>query len=162
MKDVAKVLNADVLVEGDCEYFFNHIKDIREKVKNDRSILRAIHFYTEDKRAILEKQAVEKKDIKELLYLINKSGRSSYMYLQNVYPSSQPKIQPLSIGLAVTDLLLGDNGAFRVHGGGFGGTIQAIVPSNVVNDYKQALSEVFDNDSILELVTRPFGTKTLI
>ena len=162
MKDVAKVLNADVLVEGDCEYFFNHIKDIREKVKNDRSILRAIHFYTEDKRAILEKQAVEKKDIKELLYLINKSGRSSYMYLQNVYPSSQPKIQPLSIGLAVTDLLLGDNGAFRVHGGGFGGTIQAIVPSNMVNDYKQALSEVFDNDSILELVTRPFGTKTLI
>ena len=97
-----------------------------------------------------------------MLDLINKSGRSSYMYLQNVYPSSYPANQPLSIGLALSDYILGNQGAYRVHGGGFGGTIQAIVPLKMVEDYKLVLSMMFGDDSIMELVTRPFGTITLI
>lgn len=162
MKDVAKLLNCNVLRDGDPDYFFTHIKELREEVKNDRSILRSFHFYTEDKRAVLEKEAVENKDIDSLLDLINRSGRSSYMYLQNVYPSSMPKNQPLSIAIAMSDYILGHKGAYRVHGGGFGGTIQAVVPKELVNDYKMVLSSVFDKDSIMELVVRPFGTKTLI
>ena len=116
----------------------------------------------EDERAISEKLAIENKDIEKLLDLINKSGKSSYMYLQNVYPSSMPKNQPLSIALAISDLILNDKGAYRVHGGGFGGTIQAVVPFELKEEYKKVLAHTFDDDSILELVIRPFGTKTLI
>ena len=162
MKDVAKELNGNVLTDINKEYFFENIKEIRNKIKNDRSILRAIHFFMEDERAISEKLAIENKDIEKLLDLINKSGKSSYMYLQNVYPSSMPKNQPLSIALAISDLILNDKGAYRVHGGGFGGTIQAVVPFELKEEYKKVLAHTFDDDSILELVIRPFGTKTLI
>lgn len=162
MKEVAKVMNAEVLREGNPDYFFTHIKDIREQVKNDRAILRSLHFYNEDKRANDEKLAVANKDIDTLLELINDSGRSSYMYLQNINPITMPKNQPLGIGLAMSDYILGKKGAFRVHGGGFGGTIQAFVPKDMVEDYKTVLSSVFGQDSIMELCTRPFGTKTII
>lgn len=162
MKEVAKLLNVDVLREGSPDYFFTHIKEIREQVKNDRSLLRAFHFYNEDKRAVDEKEAVAKKDIDTLLDLINDSGRSSYMYLQNVYPVSDYKNQPLSIGLAMSGYILGKKGAYRVHGGGFGGTIQAIVPKDLVKEYKMVLSSVFGDDSIMELCTRPYGTKKII
>lgn len=162
MKDVAKELNGNVLTDINKEYFFENIKEIRNKIKNDRSILRAIHFFMEDERAISEKLAIENKNIEKLLDLINKSGKSSYMYLQNVYPSSMPKNQPLSIALAISDLILNDKGAYRVHGGGFGGTIQAVVPFELKEEYKKVLAHTFDDDSILELVIRPFGTKTLI
>ena len=70
--------------------------------------------------------------------------------------------KPLSIAIAMSDYILGHKGAYRVHGGGFGGTIQAVVPKELVNDYKMVLSSVCDKDSIMELVVRPFGTKTLI
>lgn len=162
MIDVAKLMGGSVLTDVDKDYFLTHIKELREKLKNDRAILRSFHLYTEDERAIKEKEAIENKDIDALLELINKSGKSSYMYLQNVYPSSQPTNQPLSIGLALSDYILGREGAYRVHGGGFGGTIQAIVPLNLVDDYKLVLSSVFGDDSIMELVVRPFGTITLI
>ena len=162
MKDVAKELNGNVLTDINKEYFFENIKEIRNKIKNDRSILRAIHFFMEDERAISEKLAIENKNIEKLLDLINKSGKSSYMYLQNVYPSSMPKNQPLCIALAISDLILNDKGAYRVHGGGFGGTIQAVVPFELKEEYKKVLAHTFDDDSILELVIRPFGTKTLI
>lgn len=162
MKDVANLMNCSVLRDGDPDFFFTHIKELRKELNNDRSILRSYHFFTEDKRALLEKEAVENKDIDALLELINLSGRSSYMYLQNVYPSSMPKNQPLSIAIAMSDYILSKKGAYRVHGGGFGGTIQAIVPKKLVNDYKLVLSSVFGPDSIMELVVRPFGTKTLI
>ena len=162
MKDVAKELNGNVLTDINKEYFFENIKEIRNKIKNDRSILRAIHFFMEDERAISEKLAIENKNIEKLLDLINKSGKSSYMYLQNVYPSSMLKNQPLSIALAISDLILNDKGAYRVHGGGFGGTIQAVVPFELKEEYKKVLAHTFDDDSILELVIRPFGTKTLI
>lgn len=162
MKDVAKELNGNVLTDINKEYFFENIKEIRNKIKNDRSILRAIHFFMEDERAISEKLAIENKNIEKLLDLINKSGKSSYMYLQNVYPSSMPKNQPLSIALAISDLILNDKGAYRVHGGGFGGTIQVVVPFELKEEYKKVLAHTFDDDSILELVIRPFGTKTLI
>lgn len=162
MKEVAKLMNADVLREGNPEYFFTHIKEIREKVKNDRSVLRALHFYNEDNRAVKEKEAVANKDIDSLLKLINESGRSSYMYLQNVFAVIDVKNQPLSIGLAMSEYILGDKGAYRVHGGGFGGTIQAIVPKDLVNDYELVLKSVFGEDAIMELCTRPYGTKTII
>ena len=162
IKAVANFMGHDVLRDCDPKYFFEHMKDIREATKNDRGVLRSYHFFKEDERAELQKQAIKNKDIDSLLKLMNESGRSSFMYLQNVYPASIPNGQPISIGLALTADVLKDKGAYRVHGGGFGGTIQAIVPKDMLNEYKEAVSKVFGEDAYLSLKVRPFGTKTII
>ena len=73
-----------------------------------------------------------------------------------------PDRQPCAIGLALSDYILNDLGAYRIHGGGFAGTIQAFVPKNLTEGYKAALSLMFGDDAILEVKIRPFGTKTII
>ena len=163
MKMVANVMDGDVLADCDPGYFFSHVKEIRESLENDRAVLRAFHLFTEDKRAVDEKEAVKNKDIDTLLKLIKESGQSSFMYNQNISVGSLPKTQPMAIALAMSSYILGDRGAYRVHGGGFGGTILAVVPFDLVDSYKLVLGSVFGKDSILNLTTsRSFGTKTLI
>ena len=162
IKDVSRVMEVEVLRDRSANYFFENLKEIIEALDNDRAVLRAFHFYNEDKRVIKEVDAIVSKDIDKLLQLMKESGRSSYMYLQNVYPSSKPSKQPCAIGLALSDYLLLDSGAYRIHGGGFAGTIQAVVPNNLLNNYKRAMSLVFGDDAILEVNIRPFGTKTII
>ena len=162
IKEVAELMDAEVLRDKSSDYFFSHLKEIRDKVKNDRALLRAFHFYNEDKRAIEQADAISKKDIDRLLALMKESGRSSYMYLQNVYPSSMPKQQPCSVGLALCDYILIDKGAYRIHGGGFAGTIQAVVPYSILDSFKIVLTSMFGDDSILEVKIRPFGTKTIV
>lgn len=162
IKEVAELMDVEVLRDKSSEYFFSHLKETRNKVKNDRALLRAFHFYNEDRRAIEQADAISKKDIDRLLTLMKESGRSSYMYLQNVYPSSMPKQQPCAVGLALCDYILIDKGAYRIHGGGFAGTIQAVVPYSILDSFKAVLTSVFGNDSILEVKIRPFGTKTII
>lgn len=162
IKEVANFMGVDVLRDGDADYFFSHIKEIREAVKNDRAVLRSLHFYNEDRRAVEQKLAIARKDIDGLLALMNESGKSSYMYLQNVYPASRPSGQSLAVGLAMSEYILGKNGAYRVHGGGFEGTIQAIVPHDSLENYKIVISSVFGDDAIMVLKIRPFGTKTVI
>ena len=93
---------------------------------------------------------------------MKESGRSSFEYLQNVYPASRVNSQSLAIGLAVADTYLGDRGAYRVHGGGFEGTIQVVVPKDMTEGLRQAMKNVFGDDCLLEVKVRPFGTKTII
>ncbi|MBR3227305.1 MAG: galactokinase [Erysipelotrichaceae bacterium] len=162
IKEVARDMDVEFLREKSPDYFFANMKKIRSDVANDRAILRSFHFYNEDLRARKERDAIARKDIDTLLSLINESGRSSYMYLQNVYPSSQPKIQPCAIGLALSDYILSGQGASRIHGGGFAGTIQAVVPNELLDSYKLVISSIFDDDSILPVKIRPFGTRTII
>ena len=102
------------------------------------------------------------KDINTMLCLMRESGRSSYEYLQNVYPASRPQSQSLAIALSLADGILGNDGAYRVHGGGFDGTIQCIVPKNKMNVFSTTMKNVFGDDSILTANIRPFGTKTVI
>lgn len=162
IKEVCSVMGVEVLRDESKNYFFENLKEIIEATNNDRAVLRAFHFYNEDNRVVKEIDAIISKDIDRLLELMKQSGRSSYMYLQNVYPSSQPNNQPCAIGLALSDYLLLDSGAYRIHGGGFAGTIQAVVPNNLLDSYKRSMSLIFGDDAILEVNIRPFGTKTIV
>ena len=109
-----------------------------------------------------EKEAIIDKDIERLLKLMKESGRSSFEYLQNVYPASRPSSQSLAVGLALADMCLGEEGSYRVHGGGFEGTIQAIVPVGKLAEFRKIMTSVFGDDCLLEVRVRPFGTRTVI
>ena len=162
IKEVAKVLGVKYLADSPREKFFDNFASIREKVKNDRAMLRASHFYYENERAIKEKEAIRDDDIAELLKLMKKSGRSSFEYLQNVYPVSRVNSQSLSIGLSLADNYLDGQGAYRVHGGGFEGTIQVIVPDELADGFKATMTAVFGEDCLMPVKIRPFGTITVI
>ncbi|MBR3251341.1 MAG: galactokinase [Erysipelotrichaceae bacterium] len=162
IKEVAKQLGVNFLADSTKQELFNNLAKIRETIKNDRAVLRAIHFFNEDERAIKEKEAIRNNDIASLLKLMVESGRSSFEYLQNVYPASRVDSQSLSIGLALADTYLGDKGAYRVHGGGFEGTIQAVVPKNMTEGFRNVMKSVFGEDCLLEVKVRPFGTKMIV
>ena len=162
IREVAHCLNVDYLADSSLEELMKNITSIRETVKNDRAVLRSIHFYNEDKRAVDLKNAIKNKDIDSVLKLMNKSGRSSFEYLQNVYPASRINSQSLAIGLAFADMCLNDSGAFRVHGGGFEGTIQCIVPKDKIAEFRNIMHSVFGDDCLLEVKIRPIGTYTII
>lgn len=162
IKEVAQELGVEVLADSSFIELKKNIKTIREKTKNDRGILRSIHFFREDERAIEEKNAIKEKDINKLLNYMKGSGHSSFMYLQNVYPASRVNSQSLALALALTADFIGDDGAYRVHGGGFEGTIQVIIKKEKVDEYKELMQSVFGNDCILDVKVRPFGTKLVI
>ncbi len=157
MKQVAAYFGKEVLREVDKEEFMSSIKDIREKLGNDRAVLRAYHFFNESERACRETEAVRNGDFDGFLRLIKESGRSSYMYLQNVYASSMPKEQAVSLTLALCDEILGDRGAYRVHGGGFAGTVQAFVPNDILGEFKSKIEAVLGEGMCHILSIRPVG-----
>ncbi|MBR0137350.1 MAG: galactokinase, partial [Erysipelotrichaceae bacterium] len=162
IKEVAHELGVEYLADSSLEKLLSDLKGIRERVKNDRGVLRAIHFYNEDRRAVEEKEAIIDKDIDRLLKLMKESGRSSFEYLQNVYPASRPASQSLAVGLALADMVLGEEGSYRVHGGGFEGTIQAIVPVGKLDEFRKTMTSVFGDDCLLEVRVRPFGTRFVV
>ena len=162
IKEVGAQLGVKFLADTSRDELLNNLKRIREKVGNDRAILRAIHFFNEDRRAIEEKEAIANKDVERLLKLMKESGRSSFEYLQNVYPASRVNSQSLALALALADMYLGERGTYRVHGGGFEGTIQAVVPAEILDGFKEMMYSVFGEDCILQVRVRPFGTKTVI
>ena len=162
IKEVGAQLGVKFLADTSRDELLKNLKEIREKVGNDRAILRAIHFFNEDRRAIEEKEAIANKDVERLLKLMKESGRSSFEYLQNVYPASRVNSQSLALALALADMYLGEKGTYRVHGGGFEGTIQAVVPAEILDGFKEMMYSVFGEDCILQVRVRPFGTKTVI
>lgn len=148
MKLVANTLGADKLSRIDEDTFYSYISLLRNKLKNDRALLRAIHYFEEDRRAKQLLGAMERKDIDECLKLINESGDSSYEYLQNVYAISSNNFQPLSLALALSKKVLKRKGAVRVHGGGFAGTILGVIPNELLDEYKKQLENVFGRGSV--------------
>jgi galactokinase len=129
---------------------------VREKA-GDRAALRAIHFVEETERAALETKALSDGDFAGFLKLVKASGNSSFKYLQNVYSNHDVNHQNVSIALAVSDSILGENGVSRVHGGGFAGTIQAFVKNEAVAEYKAAMDGVFGEGSCSVLMIRKYG-----
>ena len=123
----------------------------------DRAVLRAIHFFEENKRVDKLVNALRRNDFQAFLDSINESGNSSYKYLQNVYSSKDIRHQGLSIGLNIAEYALGRKGATRVHGAGFAGTIQAFVPFELLKEFKMELEKVFGNGSCHVLKIRPVG-----
>ena len=162
MRLVSEFFGKKFLREVPKSDFMANIKDIRKAVNNDRAILRAIHYFNDSDRAVAETEAVEKGDFAEFCKLNRESGRSSFMYLQNVYASSMPKSQAVSLTLALCDEILGDKGSFRVHGGGFAGTVQAFVPNDMVDEFKSKIEAVLGEGMCHILSIRPVGGYRLI
>jgi galactokinase len=156
MKAVAALFGKEVLRDVDKSDFYKNIGTVREKL-SDRAVLRAIHFFEEDERAAKAAEVLDKGDFEAFKNIIITSGRSSYMYLQNVYTCKNPEEQGLSLALALSEKLLSGKGAWRVHGGGFAGTIQAFVPNEFLSEYKSAIESVFGKDSCYVLLVRPVG-----
>jgi len=156
MKAVAGELGKKVLREVTMEQVLNIAPEIREKV-GDRAILRAIHFQGDNQRVVDQVNALEKNDFQSFLKMVVKSGYSSFMYNQNIFPVNNVKEQGVSLALAISDLVLDGHGAWRVHGGGFAGTIQAFVPQNLVDKYVKTLEHVYGKGRCHKLFIRAEG-----
>ena len=142
MKEVAAFFGKSVLREVDYEEFIDSLPRLREKIKNDRAILRAFHYFNENIRV--------------------KAINSSFKYLQNVYPAINVKEQGLSLALAVSEDFLYGEGVCRVHGGGFAGTIQAYVPRDLTEDYIELINSIFGPGSATVLAIRKKPTCRLV
>lgn len=156
MKKVANFFDKAVLREVNKDDFYLNLPKIRE-ILGDRAVLRAMHLFEENKRVDEQVKALEDGDFESFKKLIKESGDSSFKYLQNVYSNHDLTNQSVSIGLAMSDISLGDKGVSRVHGGGFAGTIQAFVPNDVVSMYKKNMEHVFGEGACHVLKVRPYG-----
>ena len=155
-KKVSEFFGEKFLRDVDVDKFYASIALLREKV-GDRAVLRAIHFFNDNQRAVDEKLALKEGRFEDFLEISKESGRSSFQFLQNVYSPSNPSEQGLSLALALAGKALEDKGAYRVHGGGFAGTIQAFVPDELLENYLSTMKSVFGEDSCYVLNIRPIG-----
>ncbi len=157
MRAVASYFGREVL-RGVTEAELVENAPIIRSAVGDRAFLRALHFIRENERVHRQTLALQGGDFAAFLAGANESGRSSFMYLQNVYTTKNVEEQGLSVALAVTDgLLSGKPAAYRVHGGGFAGTIQAFVPLDNADAYAAVLDAVFGAGSAMRLSVRPRG-----
>lgn len=143
MREIAHFYGKENLREVDFNAFIKDIAQIREKVKNDRAILRAYHFFKENERVRYMLKELKEGDVDTFLYNVTESGNSSFRFLQNVYPASCPKEQGVALAIALSEDILDGEGAVRVHGGGFAGTIQAYVPKRLLKRYIERMESLF-------------------
>ena len=157
MKAAAAFFGKNVLREVDENEFYGKIAELRESV-GDRAVLRALHFFGENKRVAAQKAALEAKDLDAYFAQVIASGKSSFCYLQNVYTTKNLKEQGLSLALCLAEGYLADKkAAYRVHGGGFAGTIQAYVPMSDVDGFRALMDGVFGEGKCIVLRIRPEG-----
>lgn len=136
--------------------FYSNIQRLREEV-GDRAVLRAIHIYDENQRVKLQKKALQAGDFVSFLSYVTESGLSSWRYLQNVIPAGRKEKQEVAFALTIAEKLLNGRGACRVHGGGFAGTIQAFVPNDLLEEFKNGIESVLGEGSCYVLSIRPQG-----
>lgn len=156
MEAVAGFFGKQVLREVDEAEFFENIAAIREKL-GDRAVVRSIHFFADSRRAGQLCEAVKQNRFADFLALIREGGHSSFEYNQNAYSISHPQQQGVPVGLAVSQKVLGSEGAWRLQGGGFAGTIQAFVPLHLLEQYRTAMEKVFGEGSCYVLSVRNYG-----
>ncbi|MBQ5320495.1 MAG: galactokinase [Oscillospiraceae bacterium] len=156
MKAVAEALGGKTLKEVGKEAFYKALPDLHSTL-SDRALLRAIHFFNEDERAATAAEALKKNDFEEFKNIIIDSGKSSFTYLQNVYTCKNPDEQGLSLALALAEDILKGKGAYRVHGGGFAGTIQSFVPNELLGEFKETMEAIFGENHCYCLKIRPVG-----
>ena len=141
LKEVCRFFGKDVLREIPEEEFLEKLPELRKQV-SDRAILRAIHVYQENKRVKILASALRNEDLYAFFHMVRQSGQSSWMYLQNIYPSGAVAKQEVAVALTLCDTLLHGRGAYRVHGGGFAGTVQAFVPFDMLTKFKSEIERV--------------------
>lgn len=161
MKQVAEFFGKKVLREVEESDFYANIANLRAKV-SDRAVIRAMHFFEEQKRVSRGVNAMRKEDFPGFLDVINKSGESSAKMLQNIYSPQNVYNQNVTLALSASEYILKDNGVCRVHGGGFAGTIQAFVRNETVGEYKKYMESIFGEGSCHVLKVRPYGGIKLI
>ncbi len=160
MKAVAAAFGKSVLRDITEAELIAKIPELRNTV-GDRAILRAIHFLRENERVTKAAAALRAGDVNGFLSAVRESGRSSFEYLQNVYTNINVSEQGLSLALALTDGFLGGEGALRVHGGGFAGTVQVFLPVSRVKEYESYINSVFGAGAAMSLNIRPLGAVRL-
>ncbi len=153
---VAAALGAQVLSQVSEAVFYANIATLRESC-GDRAVLRAVHFYQENARVPLQVAALKKGDFAQFLRLTKESGYSSYMYLQNVIPAGYKAHQDMAVALALCEHYLQGRGAYRVHGGGFAGTVQAFVPMDMLDSFREGIDAVLGQGACHVLSIRPEG-----
>lgn len=156
MKQVAAYFGKEVLREVDEKEFFQAIPELRGKC-SDRAILRAMHFFGENNRAIAEADALDRGDLERFFTLYRQSADSSANLLQNLYATKKPLEQGIPLAIAVSKSVLGNDASVRVHGGGFAGTIQAFVPLDQTEAYREKMDALFGAGSCYVLRIRPVG-----
>ena len=158
MKKVANLFGKDFLRNVEKSDVIARASEIREKL-GDKCLLRALHFLNENERVTKQRNALSSGDLKGFLSGVRNSGLSSATMLQNVYTVKNVNEQGLSVALALSGEVLNgvEGAAYRVHGGGFAGTIQAFVPKNLIDTYRQTLEGVFGEGNVYVLSVRKYG-----
>ena len=156
MKALCDHFSKEVLTEIDEADFYAAMPALRAKC-GDRAVLRGVHEYQENRRVLQQVAALESGDFDTFLKLIKQSGFSSWMYLQNVIPSGYKEHQDMAVALALCEKYLCGRGAYRVHGGGFAGTVQAFVPFDLVEGFKNGIDAVLGEGACHILSIRPQG-----
>lgn len=156
MKAVAKFFGKEFLRDVDEAEFYANLGAVR-KAANDRSVLRAMHFFDDDRLAHEEAEALKAGDFEGFLKKVRASGKSSIQRLQNVFAPHSPLEQGITLAVSLSEKLLGEKGACRVHGGGFAGTIQAYVPFDMLEGYRAEIEKVFGQGSCYVLSVRGVG-----
>ena len=156
IKAVAAWFGKEVLTQIQEAEFYAAIPQLR-KACGDRAVMRCIHFYQENARVPKQVAALEQGDFEGFLRLIKESGYSSYMYLQNVIPAGYKQHQDVAVALALCEHYLGGRGAYRVHGGGFAGTVQAFVPFDILDSFVAGVDGALGSGACHVLSIRPQG-----
>ena len=156
LKAVCAQFGKEVLTQIDEKDFYARMPALR-KACGDRAVLRAVHFYQENARVPKQVAALKAGDFDKFLSLVKQSGYSSYMYLQNVIPAGYKAHQDVAVSLALCEHYLAGRGAYRVHGGGFAGTVQAFVPFDLLEEFKAGIDAVLGQGACHVLSIRPQG-----
>ena len=156
LKAVCAHFGKDVLTQIDEKDFYGQLPALRREC-GDRAVLRAIHFYQENARVPGQVASLRAADFDRFLELVKQSGYSSYMYLQNVIPAGYTAHQDVAVSLALCEHYLQGRGAYRVHGGGFAGTVQAFVPFDLLEDFRAGIDAVLGQGACHVLSIRPQG-----
>ena len=156
IKAVAAFFGKEVLTQIEEAEFYANIPALRKSC-GDRAVMRAIHFYQENARVPQQVAALKEGNFEKFLALVKQSGYSSYMYLQNVIPAGYKAHQDVAVALALCEHYLAGRGAYRVHGGGFAGTVQAFVPYDILDGFVAGMDAVLGEGACHVLSIRPQG-----
>ena len=156
LKAVCAHFGKEVITEIDEADFYAAIPALRETC-GDRAVMRSIHEYNENRRVVKQVACLESGDFEGFLKLTKESGYSSWMYLQNVIPAGYVQQQAMAVALGLCEHYLNSRGAYRVHGGGFAGTVQAFVPHDLLDTFKAGIDAALGEGACLILNIRPHG-----